>query len=104
MAILKANPVMKPIRIVAMRALGTVFSGSVHSSARCMEASRPAYMNAGVASPVRKVTPDGQPVLLSSVAQTYSELRFSERARQVMVMTTKAHRVSNTKRSQYQRM
>lgn len=94
---LKTNPVTKPMVTVVIRAFGTVFSGSVHSSPRWREASSPANMKQGVARPERKVTPDGQPVLLSIVAHTYSAFCFSERARQVMVTTTKVQRVSNTR-------
>jgi hypothetical protein len=96
MATVKTNAVTNPMAIVVQRAFGTVFSGSVHSSARWRDASRPANMKQGVARPVKKVTPAGYPVLLSIVAQTYSAFCFSERTRQVIVMIINEASVRST--------
>ena len=70
MATAKTNPVAKPIATVVMTALGTVFLGSVHSSAKCSEASSPTNMKQGVTKPDRNVTPVGHPVVLLKFSHT----------------------------------
>lgn len=82
--------------IVDINALGTVFLGLLHSSARCSDASIPAYMKHGVTMPVRKQTPSFHPVLFSNFVQTNEDDCFSDNARQVTTVTRNVAMVSAT--------
>lgn len=52
---------------------GTASDGFEHSSAMCIEASKPMYMKHEVERPVIKQTPSGHPVTLMNVPQTKLE-------------------------------
>jgi hypothetical protein len=56
----------------------------------------PAYMKHGVERPVKKVTADGHPVVLSNEAHTASEPCLVDRATHVAVITAKVVTVRTT--------
>jgi hypothetical protein len=94
----KGNAVRKPTTTVTSTALGTIRSGSRHSSARWRVASRPESMNCGVERPVRKEMPLGQPPepLVNCVQMAKESISVWERAGQVMVMARKVPRERRT--------
>jgi hypothetical protein len=79
-----------------MRARGTTFLGFSHVSVRCKVESMPAYMKHGVERPVKNVTADGHPVVLSNEAHTASEPCLVDRVTHVMVTTAKVVTVRTT--------
>ena len=88
---------MNPMVTALIIAHGTAFDGFEHSSAMCMEASKPLYMKHEVERPVMKQTPSGHPVTLMNVPQTKPEEAFGvPRTSRVMNPVAKRHIVKAT--------